>query len=103
MGISYVAASFIRTGDNVREIRNFLDKNWGENIKIISKIENKEAIENLEEIVKKSDGIMVARGDLWIEMPIHELPVYQKKNSRYVFSILKTCYYCYWINEKYGF
>jgi pyruvate kinase len=66
MGISYVAASFIRTGDNVREIRNFFDKNWGENIKIISKIENKEAIENLEEIVKKSDGIMVARGDLWI-------------------------------------
>ena len=88
MGISYVAASFIRTGDNVREIRNFLDKNWGENIKIISKIENKEAIENLEEIVKKSDGIMVARGDLWIEMPIHELPVYQKK-------ILDMCFQ-YW-------
>ena len=88
MGISYVAASFIRTGDNVKEIRNFLDKNWGENIKIISKIENKEAIENLEEIVKKSDGIMVARGDLWIEMPIHELPVYQKK-------ILDMCFQ-YW-------
>lgn len=79
MGIAYVAASFIRTGANVKEIRRFLDENGGESIKVISKIENKEAIENLEEIVKCSDGIMVARGDLGIEMPIHELPVYQKK------------------------
>lgn len=79
MGIPYIAASFIRTGENVKEIRAFLNKNWGENMKIISKIENQEAIENLEEIVKLSDGIMIARWDLGIEMPIHELPVYQKK------------------------
>ena len=79
MWISYVAASFIRTGENVREIRNFLDKNWWKHVKIISKIENKEALENLEDIVKKSDWIMVARWDLGIEMPIYELPVYQKK------------------------
>lgn len=79
MGIAYVAASFIRTGENVKEIRSFLDENGGESVKIISKIENKEAIDNLEDIVKYSDGIMIARGDLGIEMPIHELPVYQKK------------------------
>ena len=79
MGISYVAASFIRSWENVKEIRHFLDKNGWEHIKIISKIENKEALDNLEDIVKFSDGIMVARWDLWIEMPIHELPVYQKK------------------------
>lgn len=85
MGIAYVAASFIRTGENVKEIRAFLDKNGGEEVKIISKIENKEAIQNLEEIVKYSDGVMVARGDLGIEMPIHELPVYQKK-------ILDVCF-----------
>ena len=63
MGISYVAASFIRTWDNVKAIRHFLDKNWGKEVRIISKIENKEAIDNLEDIVRISDGIMVARGD----------------------------------------
>ncbi len=61
MGISYIAASFIRTGDNVKEIRAFLDENGGEKVKIISKIENQEAVENLEEIVKLSDGVMIAR------------------------------------------
>lgn len=88
MGIAYVAASFIRTGENVKEIRSFLDNNGGTSVKIISKIENKEAIDNLEDIVRYSDGIMIARGDLGIEMPIHELPVYQKK-------ILDKCF-VYW-------
>lgn len=78
-GISYVAASFIRTGENVREIREFLDSNGGSHIKIISKIENQEGVENLEEIAQFSDGIMIARGDLGIELPIWELPVYQKR------------------------
>lgn len=88
MGIAYVAASFIRTGENVKEIRSFLDNNGGTSVKIISKIENKEAIDNLEDIVRYSDGIMIARGDLGIEMPIYELPVYQKK-------ILDKCF-VYW-------
>lgn len=61
MGIAYVAASFIRTGENVQEIRKFLDENGGTGVKIISKIENKEALENLEAIVRYSDGIMIAR------------------------------------------
>lgn len=75
----FIAASFIRTADNVREIREFLDKNGGTEIRIISKIENAEGIENLEAIVKVSDGVMVARGDLGIEVPIEKVPKYQKK------------------------
>lgn len=78
-GIAYVAASFIRTGENVKEIRSFLNENGGSHVKIISKIENQEGVENLEEIAKYSDGIMIARGDLGIELPIYELPVYQKR------------------------
>ncbi len=77
--ISFVAASFVRTPNNVEEIRKFLDDHGGSAIKIISKIENKEAVDNLEGIVKLSDGIMVARGDLWIELPVHQLPTYQKQ------------------------
>lgn len=77
--ISFVAASFIRTAENVHEIRSFLDKNWWNDIKIISKIENQEAIENLDGIVKFSDWIMVARWDLGIELPVHKLPTYQKE------------------------
>lgn len=83
--ISFVAASFVRTAENVNEIREFLNKNWWEHIKIISKIENQEAIENLDWIVRLSDWVMVARGDLWIELPIHKLPTYQK-------DILDVCF-----------
>lgn len=83
--ISFVAASFVRTADNVNEIRSFLAKNWWESVKIISKIENQEAIENLEWIVKLSDWVMIARWDLGIELPIHKLPTYQK-------DILDMCF-----------
>jgi pyruvate kinase len=75
----FIAASFIRTSDNVREIREFLDKHGWSGIRIISKIENAEWVENLEPIVLISDGIMVARGDLGIEVPIEKVPKYQKK------------------------
>lgn len=84
-GISFVAASFIRTAENVHEIRNFLDAHWWSHIKIISKVENQEAINNLEWIVKFSDWVMVARWDLGIELPIHQLPTYQK-------AILDMCF-----------
>jgi pyruvate kinase len=77
-GIHYVAASFVRTIKNIKEIRDFLDKNGGEDIKIVSKIENQEGVENIEAIVQLSDAIMVARGDLGIEVPMHELPYYQR-------------------------
>jgi pyruvate kinase len=73
-GIHYIAASFIRTQENIAEIRAFLGKSA---IQIISKIENQEGIANIEEIVQASDGVMIARGDLGIEAPIHELPYLQ--------------------------
>lgn len=77
----FIAASFIRNKENILEIRDFLKKNFAPHIKIISKIENQEAIENLEDIVKYSDGVMIARWDLWIEVPIEKLPYYQNKTA----------------------
>jgi len=76
--VDYVAASFVRNGQVVRDIRELLRLNWGQNIKIISKIENQEGIDNFEEILKESDWIMVARWDMWTEIPIYEVPLVQK-------------------------
>ena len=75
----FVAASFVRCAEDVKTIRKVLDENGGESIKIISKIENQEGIDNLDEILKVSDGIMVARGDLGVEIPFYEVPIMQKK------------------------
>lgn len=77
-GIDYVAASFIRKADDVRAVRKVLDENGGERIQIISKIENQEGLDNFEEILELSDGIMVARGDLGVEIPVEEVPLAQK-------------------------
>lgn len=76
--VDFVAASFIRKADDVREVRNCLDINGGKDIKIISKIENQEGLDNFEEILALSDGIMVARGDLGVEIPVEEVPFAQK-------------------------
>lgn len=75
----FIAASFVRNGQDVKNIRKVLDENGGKNIKIISKIENQEGIDNLDEIIELSDGIMVARGDLGVEIPYYEVPIMQKK------------------------
>ncbi len=75
--MDFIAMSFVRSKANVDELREYLKELWGEHIKIISKIENQEGIENLSEIIQASDGIMVARGDLGIEVPIEKLPTYQ--------------------------
>jgi pyruvate kinase len=63
-GVEFIAASFVRTGQDVRNLRKLLADNGGPQIKIICKIENQEGLENYDEILKETDGIMVARGDV---------------------------------------
>lgn len=75
----FIAMSFVRNKENIAELRELLEENNANHIKIISKVENQEAIENIDEIVKFSDWVMVARWDLWIEVPIEKLPYYQKQ------------------------
>ncbi len=75
----FIAASFVRSADDVMQIRALLDKLHCNTIKIISKIENAEGVKNIDEILRVSDGIMVARGDLGVEIPLQEIPIIQKK------------------------
>ena len=75
----FVAASFVRKAADVEDIRTCLREYGGDNIRIIAKIENREGVENLDDIIAASDGIMVARGDLGVEIPAHEVPILQKK------------------------
>ena len=77
--VDYVAASFVRKAEDVGLLRGFLDAHGGKDIKIISKIENLEGIENFEEILELSDGIMVARGDMGVEVDFERLPGIQKR------------------------
>ncbi|MEG1310433.1 MAG: pyruvate kinase [Romboutsia sp.] len=77
-GIDYIAASFVRKASDVLAIREILEDNNATDIQIISKIENQEGVDNLDEILKVSDGIMVARGDLGVEIPTEEIPIVQK-------------------------
>ena len=78
-GFDYIAASFVRTPEDVLNIRKILEENNGEHIKIISKIENRQGIDNFDKILEVSDGIMVARGDLGVEIPMEEVPIRQKE------------------------
>ena len=78
-GVNYVAASFIRSGKAVREIRELLDSNGGEHISIFPKIESSLGVDNFDEILEESDGIMVARGDLGIEIAPQLVPFIQKE------------------------
>lgn len=77
--VDFIAASFTRSGDDIMEIKHFLEKNDGKDIKIIAKIENAEGVENIDEIIRLSNGIMVARGDMGVEIDMQDLPVIQKK------------------------
>ena len=75
----FIAASFVRTKDDVLELRHTLDWNGGKNIHIISKIENMQGVDNLDGIIEASDAIMVARGDMGVEIPLEDVPVIQKE------------------------
>lgn len=78
MGFDFLAASFVRSKEDILEVRKIIDEH-GSHMKIIAKIESMQGIKNLEEILEVSDGIMVARGDLGVEIPMEEVPVVQKK------------------------
>ncbi len=78
MEVDIVAASFIRKASDVLDIRRVLNENGGSDIQIFSKIENREGVNNIDDIIKFSDGIMVARGDLGVEIPTEEVPIVQK-------------------------
>ena len=77
-GVDFVAASFVSTRKDVQELKAFLQENGGADIEIIAKIENRSGVENVEEICKECEGIMIARGDLGVEIPFVEVPAIQK-------------------------
>ena len=76
--VDFVAASFVSNRDDVQSLRDFLDENGGNDIEIIAKIENRSGVQNINEICKVTDGVMVARGDLGVEIPATEVPAVQK-------------------------
>ena len=80
----FIAASFVRSAEVIREIRKLLNDNGGKDIGIIAKIENAEGVENIDSIIEASDGIMVARGDLGVEIPASQVPHIQK-------AIIRKC------------
>ena len=80
--VDYIAASFVRSAKDVLEIKKLLAENGGKEIKVIAKIESTQGIENFEEILEASDGIMVARGDLGVEVAYEKLPGIQKRFIR---------------------
>ena len=82
----YIAASFVRDANDVRDLIEILENNDGESIKIISKIENRDGVDNIDDIIRLSNGIMVARGDMGVEILFEELPPIQKE-------IIKKCYF----------
>jgi len=83
-GVDFIAASFVRRASDVMEIREILESNGGAHLQIIPKIENQEGVDNIDEIITVSDGLMVARGDLGVEIPAEEVPLVQK-------ALIKKC------------
>ncbi len=82
----FVAASFVRRAEDVLQIRKILNENGGKNIEIISKIENREGVDNIDEIIAASEGIMIARGDMGVEIASEEVPVIQKMIIKKVYE-----------------
>lgn len=78
-GFDFVAASFVRSKEDLMQVRQLLDSNGGEHVRIIAKIENAEGVNNIEEIIAYSDACMIARGDMGVEIPLEEIPILQKR------------------------
>lgn len=81
-GFDFIAASFVRSDEDILEIRKILEEHGGSDIKIIAKIENQDGVDNIDDIIRVSDGIMVARGDMGVEIPFEQLPRIQKELIR---------------------
>ena len=81
-GVDFVAASFVSCAQDVKDIRKLLDENGGSDIEIVAKIENQAGVDNVVEICENCGGIMIARGDLGVEIPFVEVPTVQKKLTR---------------------
>ncbi len=77
-GFDFIAASFVSCDADILEVRKILEENGGKDIKIIAKIENQEGVDNIDDILRVSDGIMVARGDMGVEIPFEHIPQLQK-------------------------
>jgi pyruvate kinase len=84
--VDFIAASFVRSKEDVLEIRHLLEQNGGEGISIIAKIENDEGVKNIDEIIEVSDGVMIARGDMGVEIPMEDVPVIQKMIIKKVYA-----------------
>ena len=87
--VDFIAASFVQNKEDILQLRRLLDKNGGEDIKIIAKIENAQGVDNIDEIIEVSDGIMIARGDMGVEIPYEEVPVIQKMIIKKVYQLGK--------------
>ncbi len=83
--VDFIAASFVQKKEDILQLRRLLEKNGGSDIKIIAKIENAQGVTNIDDIIEVSDGIMVARGDMGVEIPYEEVPVIQKKIIKKVY------------------
>jgi len=88
-GIDFVAASFARTAEDILEVRRLFSQEGRTNVNIIAKIENMQGVQNIDEILRVADGIMVARGDLGVEIPLEQVPVIQKMLIRKAYSMGK--------------
>lgn len=90
-GVDFIAASFVRSAEDVKSLRRLLKECGGEHIEIISKIENRSGVERIGEIIEASDGIMIARGDLGVEIEMEKLPAIQKRITKMCLERGKKC------------
>ena len=86
----FVAASFTRTADDIREMRKLLNDNGGQEIHIIAKIENQQGVDNIDAIIEEADGIMIARGDMGVEIPLEHVPIIQQRIIQKVYEAGKV-------------